>query len=78
MIKLIKLFYFIIKKIRSREESEVAGFFVFSYIRMIGYFRSGSVRVNECSAGARKRRKATVEKRRKHTSSDSSLDPKIK
>ena len=25
----------------SREESEVAGFFVFSHIRMMGYFRLG-------------------------------------
>jgi len=25
----------------SREESEVAGFFVFSHIRMIGYFKLG-------------------------------------
>ena len=30
--------------IGSREESEVAGFFVFSQIRMMGYFRLGLVR----------------------------------
>ncbi len=29
------------KFLGSREESEVAGFFVFSHIRMMGYFRSG-------------------------------------
>ncbi len=29
------------RKFGSREESEVAGFFVFSHIRMIGYFRLG-------------------------------------
>ena len=42
-------------------------FFVLSLIRMMGYFRLGSVRVNECPAGSelpagtRNRRKATVE-----------------
>ncbi len=30
---------------RSREESEVWGFFVFLHIRMMGYFRSGYLRV---------------------------------
>ena len=30
------------------EESEVAGFFVFSHKRMMGYFRLGYVRVKEC------------------------------
>ncbi len=54
----------------SREEDKVAGFFVFSYIRMRGYFRLDKVKVNECHvgleppAGARNRRKATVKIRR--------------
>ena len=34
-------------------ESEVAGFFVFSLIRMMGYIRLGEVRVKECPAGIR-------------------------
>ena len=29
------------KKIGSRQESEVSGFFLFSHIRMMGYFRLG-------------------------------------
>ncbi len=47
---------------RSREESEGAGFFVFSNIRMMGYFRLGYVKVIECPAvleppaGSRNRR----------------------
>ena len=35
----------------SREESEDAGFFVFSDIGMMGYFRWGYVMVDECPAG---------------------------
>ena len=35
----------------SREESEVAGFLVFSHIRMMVYFRLGYIRVNECQTG---------------------------
>ncbi len=35
----------------SRKESEVAGFFTFSHIRMMGYFRLGSLRANDCHAG---------------------------
>ncbi len=31
----------LIEKLRSREESEVADFFVFSLIRIMGYFRLG-------------------------------------
>ncbi len=31
--------------------TEVAGFFIFSHIRIIGYFRLGKERVNECPAG---------------------------
>ena len=33
------------------EEYEVAGFFVFSHIRMMSYFRLCKVKVNECPAG---------------------------
>ncbi len=53
-----------------KEESEVAVFFVFSHIRMMGYFRLGNVRGNECPAGleppagARNMGKATVKIRR--------------
>ncbi len=46
----------------SKEENEVAGFFVFSHIRMRGYIRLGLVMLNESPAGARKRRKANVKK----------------
>ncbi len=48
----------------SREESEVAGFFIFSHVRMMGYLRLGLY--NDCltglelTAGARNMRKATV------------------
>ena len=49
-IFLLKLLIFEPNK-ESREESEVAGFLVFSHIRMIGYFRLGKARVNECPAG---------------------------
>ncbi len=41
----------IVKNNGSREESEVAGFFVFSHIQMMGYFRVGEIRVNECPTG---------------------------
>ncbi len=54
----------------SREDFEVAGFFVFSPIRMMGYFRLGNLRVKEClagselPAGAINTRKETVKIRR--------------
>ncbi len=54
----------------SREESEISGFFVFSHIRMIGYFKLGL----EPPTGARNRRKAT-ENTMKTATSNSSLDP---
>ena len=34
-------------RVKGRIRREVAGFFVFSHIRMRGYFRLGYVRVNE-------------------------------
>ncbi len=58
------------KKNGSRGESKVFGFFVFSHIRMMGYFRLGLVRVNEYptglepSAAARNKRNATVKTRK--------------
>ena len=39
------------KKVGSKEESEVAGFFAFSHIRIMGYFRLDYVRVNVCPEG---------------------------
>ncbi len=39
------------KRSGKREESEVVGFFVFSYIQIMGYFMLGYVRVNEYSTG---------------------------
>ena len=33
------------------QEFEVVGFFVFSHIRMMGYFRLGYLRFNDCPAG---------------------------
>ena len=39
------------RKFGAREESEVEGFFVFSHIWIMGYFRLGLVRVNECPVG---------------------------
>ena len=59
----------------SREESEIVGFFVFSHIRMVSYYRLGLLRVNDCPAWlenrprrvrawARNRRKATLKIRR--------------
>ena len=50
------------KNMGSREESEIAGFFLFSHIiRMMGYFRISYARVNDCpAAGARNRKKASV------------------
>ncbi len=65
------------RRVGSREESEVAGFFVFSLVLIMGYLRLGYVRVNECPAGlepplgAIYRRKATVKIRR-----NKPLDPK--
>ncbi len=62
----------VIKITGPRVESEVAGFVVFSHIRMMGYFRLGYSRVEVCPtgldvpAGSRNTRKAT---------SDSSHDP---
>ena len=44
----------------SGEDSKVDGFFVFSHIRIMGYYMLGYVRVNECLAGARNVRKVTV------------------
>ncbi len=40
----------------TREEFEVAGFFVFSHIRMVSYFkvRLGYLRLNDCPAGLEK------------------------
>ncbi len=61
------------------EESEVAGFIVFSHIRKMGYLRLFKIRVNKCPAGleppagARNRKKATA---KKPATSDSSFDPK--
>ncbi len=58
------------KNLGSRVESEVAFLFQFSHIRMMGYFRLGYSRVNECPAGielpagARNTRKAAVKIRR--------------
>ncbi len=51
---------------------EVTGFFIFSHVRMMGYFRLCYVRINECPAGLelpagyRNRRKATVKKKRRN------------
>ncbi len=65
------------------EKSEVVGFFVFSHIQMMGYFRLGKVRVDECSAGlspptwARNKRKTTVKNTKKPATSDSSFDPNV-
>ena len=36
-----EIYDFKYKKIGLREESEVVGYFVFSHIRMMGYFRLG-------------------------------------
>ena len=47
-------------------KSEVASYFIFLHIRIIGYFRLVYVKVKECPSGfetptgARNRRKATV------------------
>ena len=41
---------FFVKISGSMEQSEVAGLFVFSNIRIMGYFRLGSSRVKECPA----------------------------
>ncbi len=60
----------IITKSGSRDEYEVAGFFVFYRIRKWEYFMLGQVRVDDCSTrlelpvGATKGRKATVKIRR--------------
>ncbi len=54
------IFYTVKQYPGSREESKVADFFVFSHIRMMGYFRLGYVRVNECPVG----RKPIVQMRR--------------
>ena len=54
------------------EESEISSFFVLSHIRMIGYF--GPVGL-EPPAGFRKRRKATVKKRRNTAPGFKALDP---
>ncbi len=38
-------------ELRLHQESEIVGFFVFSHIRIMGYFRLGYVRVYECPDG---------------------------
>ena len=70
-----------IKLLGSREEDEVAGFFVFSHIRMRGQVNECPAGVNissaglEPPAGARNSRKATVKKRRNTAPGFIQLDP---
>ncbi len=70
------------------DSSQVSGFFVFSHSRMMGYFRLGQVRVNECPPARldnwpyrvrafhrdQKQEKIYCENMKKSATSDSSLD----
>ena len=68
------------KKIWVKGRIRIAGFFVFSHIRMMGYFRLDLLRVNKCPAGLEnwpRGVRRNCENTKKLATTDSSLDPFI-